>query len=290
MTTQTISLYELKRVGMPESHVWWRQFEGLLRDNGYLLFNFDNSHLHTIATPPMGEERGLDPVCCKVDGFPARRRFSVMTTRGRPVQHMNNGRWMWIEAVALQRKGHEPEGLRFLEILQHLKFLASPCGSIDGGEFFPNVDQACTDMHCLKGLAYLHEKGIAHRDLGAENILANLNGVSNDAWNPKTRLFFIEFEFADCSPVVTGFPCEGYTRPSAPEVGRPVSHNPQAADVWQLGRLLRETLTTLPCAPEEYAEMADLCESMTYPDPRGRPSAQDVLDKIRALQKNSAGT
>ncbi|KZO91170.1 hypothetical protein CALVIDRAFT_365437 [Calocera viscosa TUFC12733] len=100
------SLHELKRsVPLKESHQWWRQFHNCFVSHGYEPFIFGLPGLpHTLGAPPKGEERGHDPMCCQIEGYPARKWISVPTTRGRPFQEVVTGRWKWIEAVMMERK------------------------------------------------------------------------------------------------------------------------------------------------------------------------------------------
>ncbi|KZO91171.1 kinase-like protein [Calocera viscosa TUFC12733] len=138
---------------------------------------------------------------------------------------------------------------------------------------------ACLQL--TEGLAYLHENGIAHRDLGAENILANLNGVNNSSWHPRTKLYIIDLELASRYKKVIGPPCADYDRPCAPEVAEMKPHDPRAADVWQLGMLIKEALESMPNSPDEYRNMTSLCELMSAIDPERRPSAQRASYEVR---------
>lgn len=86
----------------------------------------------------------------------------------------------------------------------------------------------------LEALAYLHSKGVAHRDIKLENI-----GISGD------RVQLIDFglssecEFGELKTEIRG--SDGYLAPEM--VSERPAYCPRAADVWAMGVVLYELLT-----------------------------------------------
>ncbi|KZO90476.1 hypothetical protein CALVIDRAFT_542673 [Calocera viscosa TUFC12733] len=305
------SVHELKRTDISLSHHWWEQIRPALHKEQYDLFIVVGD---TSGKPSLGEERIDDPTCCRIDPYPPRRYMDIMTSRGRPVQQIDTGRWMWIEAVMFGSDSDD-EGRQFLNVLEELSRLRhggdsrnhclapehflrceTPNGELVMFAVFPALDpaypltwdtvdnayKACAQL--AETVAYLHEQGLSHRDIRSDNILANLNGVNHGPWDPNSDLYLIDWEYASALPLETGPPCSDYYAPCGPEVNQREPHNPQLADVWQLGLVFQEGLSTLSCPPEEYLGLLALCKDMTRDDPGRRPTAQQVANTIRSLQ------
>lgn len=84
-----------------------------------------------------------------------------------------------------------------------------------------------------QGVAFLHEHGIAHRDLNPNNIV----------WNPSTgRVFIIDFDLSlHLDPpqlIVNSSGTKGYIAPEVEVKDKP--HDPFKADLWSLGATLTE--------------------------------------------------
>lgn len=115
------------------------------------------------------------------------------------------------------------------------------------------------------GLAFLHDHGIAHRDLSLENVLLQDGGVA------KICDFGLSTDASvRCNDVV------GKLYYMAPEVVQcgddtELDYNPKAADVWSLGILLFILLTGSPLISDE--------------TPGGREATLKVLQKSGGLAK-----
>ncbi|XP_068121495.1 testis-specific serine/threonine-protein kinase 3 isoform X2 [Hyperolius riggenbachi] len=118
----------------------------------------------------------------------------------------------------------------------------------DGGDIFDHIikngafpeDDAQTLFHQLvEAIHYLHNRGVAHRDLKCENTLLD-HGV----------LKLTDFGFAKILPTSTGELTHtfcGSLAYAAPEVLQGVPHDSRKGDIWSMGVLLYVMLSaTLP--------------------------------------------
>lgn len=147
-------------------------------------------------------------------------------------------------------------------------------------------------MQAIERIVFIHERHrIAHRDLFLSNFLLE--------WHPNTsepglkrrgftrpRVYLIDFETAvdfpeDSTPeerVVTGypFPLDSYGRPVAPEFRVSDTYNPFALNIWQFGSDLARFRSTI-------WEIDETLESTRNEDPRSRPTAAELLDRLDAV-------
>ncbi|SJL12831.1 uncharacterized protein ARMOST_16263 [Armillaria ostoyae] len=154
---------------------------------------------------------------------------------------------------------------------------------------FPLDEPPHANLCPLKGIVFLHERHrIAHRDLFLSNFLLE--------WHPNTldpdvkrhgftrpRVYLIDFETAvdfpeDSTPeerVVTGYPfsLDSYGRPVAPEFQVSGTYDPFALDIWQFGSDLTRFRSTI----------WEIDESTRNEDPRSRPTAAELLDRLDAV-------
>ncbi|KAK0232451.1 hypothetical protein EDD85DRAFT_1025996 [Armillaria nabsnona] len=146
-------------------------------------------------------------------------------------------------------------------------------------------------MQAIEGIVFIHERHrIAHRDLFLSFLLE---------WHPNTldpnvkrrgftrpRVYLIDFETAVDFPedsrleerVVTGypFPLDSYGRPVAPEFQVFDTYDPFALDIWQFGSDLTRFRSTI-------WEIDEILESTRNEDPRTRPTAAELLDRLDAV-------
>ncbi len=148
-------------------------------------------------------------------------------------------------------------------------------------------------------LAYVHERGIVHRDLTPSNILCAPDG------QPRLTDFGIA-RLLDTSRVTAPSTTVGTAAYMAPEQveGRDVT---PTADVYALGLVLLEALVGSPAfsgQPHEAAvarlvrdpdipatvpaAWAELLRAMTARDAAARPSAREVYDRLRSLPATGA--
>lgn len=142
---------------------------------------------------------------------------------------------------------------------------------------------------CLAGLAYLHQRGIIHRDIKGANILVDTDNVA------KISDFGLS-KHEDAAK--QRFSMQGTAFWMAPEVARAREQTTTKADIWSLGCLMIELLTgqhpypklqafqaiykigkgSIPDLPEGLSfELEDMLLSCLKPDPKERPSAIDLL-------------
>ncbi|KZO89588.1 hypothetical protein CALVIDRAFT_46934 [Calocera viscosa TUFC12733] len=152
-------------------------------------------------------------------------------------------------------------------------------------------------LDVTRGLCFLHENAIAHRvrhtateldsismlplqDIRVGNIVDNRNGRSGGR---STRYYIVDMEDAVKRRVVTGLPYPDYAPENcAPEVRPGNDHDPQAADIWQLGLLFKEISGELPIP----GEMEILRERMMQPNSSQRPSAFAVLVALNGIYES----
>lgn len=92
----------------------------------------------------------------------------------------------------------------------------------------------------LKGMAYVHAKGICHRDLKPENILRNKDGVVKIC-------DFGSAKVLSPNGLNTPYIVSRYYR--APELILACSDYSNAIDIWAIGCILAEFLTKRPIFP-----------------------------------------
>ena len=162
-----------------------------------------------------------------------------------------------------------------------------PGGSISSllrkfGVFSPKlVRKYTTDI--LKGLKYLHERRIVHRDIKGGNILVDISGSCKVAdFGASSRLADLSQE----SPSIEGTPYW-----MAPEVIRQEGHG-RKVDIWSLGCTVIEMFTGLPPWHEfdsHASAMFHIASSDEPPpldDPRIPPVARDFI--LRCMRRDPA--
>ena len=121
----------------------------------------------------------------------------------------------------------------------------------------------------LRGVAFLHEHGVAHCDLKPANLV--VNQVTGSAT-------LIDFDLAvrglDWLDGFTG--TNGWT---APEVGQVPRYNPMQADVWSAGKVLRTLALDHPLSNDREF-LLGLGEDMMANDSIARPSMKDVIERF----------
>ncbi|KAG6612131.1 serine/threonine protein kinase [Phytophthora cinnamomi] len=142
----------------------------------------------------------------------------------------------------------------------------------------------------VRGVRFLHDNGIAHRDLSLENVLLSRTG-NNGLGTPKLCDFGVSTQ-ADrvCNERVG----KGYYM--APEVVVMAEYDPRAADMWSLGIVLFVLLTGKPLTPialeteNAFVAVRDLgvkaILNAWHMNDLASPATADLLDRL--LQTNPA--
>lgn len=143
-------------------------------------------------------------------------------------------------------------------------------------------------MQALEGLAFLHERRIAHQDAFKSNFIVEWMPESLLCDNIQTsfpRVFIIDFEtaveFPDDRPLHEcrrigppgGLPGMPYKRPVPPEVASGQPYDPFKLDIWQLGNDLCDFKSTISPIDTALAAMID-------PNASSRPSAAETLRRL----------
>lgn len=124
---------------------------------------------------------------------------------------------------------------------------------------------------CAQGLAALHAAGWIHGDLKPANIVVD----------PRGHVTLIDLGLASRIGNGTGNVFRGSPKFSAPEIvtGGSLIHG--AVDIYSLGKILEQMLTTIAAAPEAIGE---LVVAMISPDARRRPAAASVAEALLKLE------
>lgn len=206
------------------------------------------------------------------------------------------------EWAVMQFLGNDhPNVMGQLDCLEDPEHFYSIMPFCRGGELFDHMDPGgMTESksrkiftQILDGLAYMHSRGVAHRDMSLENLL-----IENPEDEELLRVIIIDFGMAIRVPRYrtadgwTGFlvppmGCCGKKNYIAPEVILNARHrtarpfNPLAADIWGVGAILFMLLTERPPFNTDRLvefnydlteEVVNLIEKIRNRTPGSRPS------------------
>jgi serine/threonine protein kinase len=141
--------------------------------------------------------------------------------------------------TAVSAKGH-PNVLKYIEHAYTGQSLCIVTEFIEGVELFCHVQSKIRlpipearqiFRQLVNGVSFLHQNGVAHRDLKLENVML----VPTADWQVKIVDFGLARAFLPGELVSTRCGSEEY---AAPEVIRGLGHDPRASDVWSLGVIL----------------------------------------------------
>ncbi|KAG8770260.1 hypothetical protein FRC12_004407 [Ceratobasidium sp. 428] len=102
----------------------------------------------------------------------------------------------------------------------------------------PTADPCQISAQVAEGLSYLHQVGVVHGDLKAENILASEDGtpmLADFGCSVLTREWTL--------PITSSTPAHGTTRWAAPEILKGETVSSSTADVYALGMTILEMMT-----------------------------------------------
>ena len=142
-------------------------------------------------------------------------------------------------------------------------------------------------QQALSALAYLHEKNVTHRDLKLCNILVTMWDRNSDILTIKLADFGIS-SYKSKHHTICG--TKGYMAPELqPEAwgedGRTKLPYTKAVDIWAMGRILLELLSTYSSGKqggskcgEDHDAAIELIDKMMSPRAEDRPTAAECLD------------
>jgi len=176
---------------------------------------------------------------------------------------------------------------------------------------FYGVDEATIFIHqTLEGLADMHRRGVAHRDLAVGNIMMDASGMYPHGFHPTAtdltldchdyarstrrrnvpslRYYFIDFGISSSfepeeSHLVLGTDAQDQ---DVPELSLTIPYDPFLVDVFTLGNVYRRKLLS------EYSNLdflRPLVDRMIQRTPRNRPTAAQALAGFQAIMREQGG-
>ncbi|EJD39005.1 Pkinase-domain-containing protein, partial [Auricularia subglabra TFB-10046 SS5] len=180
------------------------------------------------------------------------------------------------------RRLHHPHVTQLYEVIATESYIWLVTELCAGGELFDYLvekgrlsedeTRALFGQLCL-AVAYIHDKGVVHRDLKLENVLLD------ERCRVKLGDFGFTREFERGSLLDTFCGTTGY---ASPEMLLGKKYHGQEVDVWSLGIILYALLTgTLPFDDDDEDEMRDKIIKGEYEDPEWLTA--DARDLIRRV-------
>jgi len=173
---------------------------------------------------------------------------------------------------------------------------------ITGGPVF-EADAAHLLVDLADALHVVHERGIVHRDIKPANILLSASASPSREFRAKLSDFGIAY-LVDSTRLTTPGTVIGTAAYISPEQARGTAPGP-AGDIYSLGLVVLEALTAVRAFPGSMVESisarlvndpaipnalgtqwVSLLTAMTARDPADRPSALEVAERGRALERS----
>ncbi|KZV86894.1 Pkinase-domain-containing protein, partial [Exidia glandulosa HHB12029] len=180
------------------------------------------------------------------------------------------------------RRLHHPHVTQLYEVIATESYIWLVTELCAGGELFDYLvekgrlseeeTRAIFGQLCL-AVAYIHEKGVVHRDLKLENVLLD------ERCRVKLGDFGFTREFERGSLLDTFCGTTGY---ASPEMLLGKKYHGQEVDIWSLGIIVYALLTgTLPFDDDDEDVMRDKIIKGDYDDPEWlTPDARDIIRRI----------
>ncbi|KAL4442409.1 hypothetical protein ABPG77_004993 [Micractinium sp. CCAP 211/92] len=137
-----------------------------------------------------------------------------------------------------------------------------------------------------RALAYLHSQGVVHMDIKSSNCMLTASGTA--------KLADLGLARRQTKPAFSQLPPVGTFEWAAPEVLAGGRNCTSAVDIYSFGVLLWEIVTgerpvrgalRMPRPDECPADIANLILACGEPSPEARPTAAEVLRRLRAARK-----
>jgi len=119
------------------------------------------------------------------------------------------------------------EGTKFYEVMEYCPY--DMFAIVMSGKM-SREEVACCFRQILNGVAYLHDMGLAHRDLKLDNCVVNEDGIVKIIDFGSATVFQYPFEH----DIVMAKGIVGSDPYLAPEVCSELKYDPQPADVWSI--------------------------------------------------------
>lgn len=159
--------------------------------------------------------------------------------------------------ISILKSLNHPNIVRYISNVRTSNQVCIITEFIDGMELFQLVvkqkklseQTTRTIFHSLtKVIGYMHENGIAHRDLKLENVMVRLDSENSSNYLVKLIDFGLAYRFSTVSLLSTRCGSEEY---AAPEIIRGSKYCGKKSDVWSLGIILYACLCgNLPFNPD----------------------------------------
>ncbi|KAF8523030.1 kinase-like domain-containing protein [Gautieria morchelliformis] len=226
------------------------------------------------------------------------------------LNHLAALRRLGTGAVAFRGDNHIVPMLREI-VLDDMTFVVFPLlhDGFDSPWYYNYGEVLDAVYQVTEGLAFCHERLVAHLDIDVDNILVNFKGGARQhgvtqpggVLGPPTpfradfpvRYYLNDFELAVCyehdsdpsTRVVSGLPTKDlhgkYGRAVVPEMLSELPYCPFRADVWQLGRMFLRCFQHLD---EPWTLLTQLFIEMTSEEPLSRPTMAQALKCIRQFR------
>ncbi|KAH8976632.1 hypothetical protein EDB86DRAFT_3021619 [Lactarius hatsudake] len=158
----------------------------------------------------------------------------------------------------------------------------------------------------LEGLAFMHSRGVAHRDISLKNIMMDATHIFPHGFHPVKNVFlphdistpapilprlevgvkyyFVDYRISSYFPEGTEqqlvFGLAGRDR-DVPELSDEVPYDPFKVDIFTVGNVLRREFVDIY---SNIGFLIPLIEAMTQSDPSRRPSAEHALQQWRTIR------
>ncbi|KAI0040981.1 hypothetical protein FA95DRAFT_1502042 [Auriscalpium vulgare] len=161
----------------------------------------------------------------------------------------------------------------------------------------------------LEGLSFLHDNGVAHRDCASPNIMMDASAMFPKGFHPISQSFLpdksggapsysrlsagVKYYFVDYG-ISSAFPLDSVPASrlvvgrlgrdqEPPELSDTVPYDPFMVDIFVVGNIFRREYYDVPTNLDF---LQPFVLAMTNPNPHARPSARELLEQWRLMQRS----